>query len=453
MIFCGIDIGTTSTKAVVLDRDGEVLDETVLGAPTTGEAYWYEHFCQALDFFASRGRFRGEDIACSVTGQGGSFVFTDESFHPVGGACSWTELADEAIVRDMVDIFGESGFYRLTGWPPHGWLAACKLRQSFERKQVPPSVRHIMTAPDFVCAQLTGEPCTDITSAQITGLADFQKGRWSRDILAWAGIPEALLPPIESSLGVLKEGLHTRWGKLTLVTGSHDQYAAMEAAGLAKDTRVMLGTGAAWVINGRTSRPLFDDRRFRIHPGTDLHPGCYGFIITLWQIGAGFDRLLTRLGVTHASLAEFEDSLTDASVPQTCVKVDLDASTVEPAGDSTLSVKRYMEWSGSVVAHALGSCGLSQGLEKIVVAGGAMSSRLWPQIIADVCGLTVEAVECPQFTAYGAASHAREALLGRPEPHRFPSTAMVRTYTPRHSREYRTWYQNCQKPLLDVQDS
>jgi len=453
MVFCGIDIGTTSTKAVVLDRDGRVIDETTLAAPATGEAYWHEHFCQVLDFFASRGRLQGEEIVCSVTGQGGSFVLTDEASHPVGGACSWTELAEEAIVRDMVDMFGEAGFYRLTGWPPHGWLAACKLRQRIERKQVPESVRHVATVPDFVYAQLTGELCTDITSAQITGLADFQGRRWGRDILAWAGVSEGLLPPIEPGLGVLKEGLRTRWGKLTLVTGSHDQYAAMEAAGLVKDTSVMLGTGTAWVINGRTSRPLFDDRRFRTHPGADLHPDCSGFIVTLWQIGAGFDRLLSRLGVTHASLAGLEDSLTDADVPRTCVKVDLDTGAVEPAADAALSVRRYMEWSGSVVAHALDSCGLSQGVEKIVVAGGAMSSRLWPQIIAEVCGLTVEAVDCPPFTAYGAALHARDTLLGPLKPHRFPSTAAVRTCTPRHPREYRAWYQDCQKPMVDVQNS
>jgi len=453
MVFCGIDIGTTSTKAAVLDCDGRVIDETTLAAPATGEAYWHEHFCQVLDLFASRGRFRGEEIVCSVTGQGGSFVLTDEAFHPVGGACSWTELADEAIVRDMADTFGKSGFYRLTGWPPHGWLAACKLRQRIERKQVPESVRHVATVPDFVYAQLTGELCTDITSAQITGLADFQQRRWSSAILKWAGVPEGLLPPIESNLDILKEGLRTHWGKLTLVTGSHDQYAAMEAAGLVKDTSVMLGTGTAWVINGRTRRPLFDDRRFRIHPGTDLHPDCCGFIITLWQIGAGFDRLLNRLGVTHASLPGLEDSLTDVDVPQVCVKVDLDTGAVGPGGDAALSVRRYMEWSGSVVAHTLDDCGLRRGLEKIVVTGGAMSSRLWPQIIAEVCDLAVEAVDCPQFTAYGAALHARGALLGPMEPHRFPTTAVVRTYTARHPREYRAWYQDCQKPMLDVQNS
>jgi sugar (pentulose or hexulose) kinase len=453
MVFCGIDIGTTSTKAVVLDRDGWVVDEMALPAPAADEAYWHEHFCHVLDFFAQRGRFRGEEIACSVTGQGGSFVLTDSVFRPVGDACSWTELADDAVVRDMIDTFGESGYYHRTGWPPHGWLAACKLKQRVGPEEIGGCIRHVATVPDFVYAQLTGELCTDITSAQITGLADFQRTRWSSDILDWAGVSEALLPPIQPGLNVLREGLRTGWGKLTLVTGSHDQYAAMEAAGLVKDISVMLGTGTAWVINGRTSRPLFDERRFRIHPGTDLHPECCGFIISLWQIGAGFDKLLHRLGVTRGSLPGLEDAAVNADVPRACVKVDLDTGAVEPAGDAALSVRRYMEWSGSVVAHALDACGLGRGLKKIVVAGGAMSSRLWPHVIANICDLTVEAVECPPFTAYGAALHARAALLGPLEPHRFPSTAVVRTYTPQHPREYRAWYHDFQKPMLDAQGS
>lgn len=352
MVFCGIDIGTTRTKAVVLDRDGRVLDELSLPAPAAPQAYWRGHFCQVMDFFSSKGWFQSGEIACGVAGQGGSFVLTDEAFQPVGNACSWTELADEAVVRDMIDTFGESAYYHLTGWPPHGWLAACKLRQRVERREFAASVRHIATVPDFVYAQLTGELATDITGAQITGLADFQRRRWSGDILDWAGVSEGLLPPIRADLGVIKDGLRTSWGRLTLVTGSHDQYAAMAAAGLVRDTSVMLGTGTAWVINGRTSRPLFDDRRFQIHPGMDLHLDCCGFIITLWQIGAGFDKLLSRLGVTHASLAGLEEAAANVDAPRTDVKVDLDVGAVEPAGDAALSVRRYMEWSGSVVAHA-----------------------------------------------------------------------------------------------------
>jgi len=452
MVFCGIDIGTTGTKAVVIDRDGRVLDETSFLASDApaGAAYWYEHFCRVMDFFAARGRFVGEQIACSVTGQGGSFVLVDDAYHPVGATCSWTALADEGTVYDLVDALGETAYYRLAGWPPHGWLAACKLRQMVARGQVTVDVRYVATVPDLIYAQLTGAIATDITSAQITGLADFQRSRWSSDIAGWVGVPERLLPPIVTDLRVIAEGVSTGWGRLTLATGSHDQYAAMEAAGLETDKSVMLGTGTAWVINGRTSRPLFDDDRLLIHPGRDLHPDRYGFIVTLWQIGAGFDSLLVRLGLTKAALVQLEDALAGEGLPHGPVTVDLDTGEVKPEGDTPLAVRRYMEWAGSAVAHTLEGCGLTRGLEKIVVTGGAMQSQLWPQIIADVCNLTVEAVDCPHFTAYGAALHAREALLGPGQAHCFPSTAVVRTFTPQQPQRYRAWYEESQERLLDA---
>jgi sugar (pentulose or hexulose) kinase len=450
MVFCGVDIGTTSTKAVVLDRDGQVLDDVALAAPAgdENEVHWYEHFCRVMDHFASRGRFQGREIACSVTGQGGSFVLGDDKYRPVSPAYCWTALADQTVVRDLIDTFGETAYYRATGWPPHGWLAGCKLKQMAQSGRLPPETRWVATVPDFICSQLTGDISTDITSAQITGLADFQGSQWSREIAAWVGVRGQLLPPVVSHLGIVAEDVRTAWGKMTLVTGSHDQYAAMEAAGLERDKSVMLGTGTAWVINGRTERPLFDDKQFLIHPGQDLHADCYGFIVTLWQIGAGFDRLLNRLGVPAASLGQIDDMLVGLPTPQRAVHADVDSGMVEPAGAAPLSVRRYMEWAGSVVAHALEHCGLARGLGKIVVTGGAMQSRFWPQAIADICDLTVEAVDYPHFTAYGAARHARAAVLGPQEPYHFPSAATVRVYTPRDALPYRAWYRDFQEPML-----
>jgi sugar (pentulose or hexulose) kinase len=449
MLFCGIDIGTTSTKAVVVDGDGHVLDEVSFLAPVDAaatEAYWYHHFCRVMDSLVARGRLAGEQIACSVTGQGGSFAFLDEGYHPVGRACRWTTLADDGAVGDLIEAFGEVEYYHLTGWPPHGWLAAGKLRQMTHERQLPYEARYVVTVPDFVYAQLTGTLSTDITSAQITGLADFQHLRWSRDIVGWAGIHEEWLPPIVPGPKVIADGLRTGWGRMILVTGSHDQYAAMEAAGLERDKGVMLGTGTAWVLNGRTSRPLFDEERFLIHPGRDLHPDCYGLIVTLWQIGAGFDKLLANLGVTPVSLAQLEDTLGGEEVPQERITVALDAGEVRPASDIRLAVRRYMEWAGAEVLHTLEDGGLKPGLEKIVVAGGAMNSRFWPQVIADICNLTVEAVDYPCWTAYGAALHARAALPGSAPVPGFPDTATVRTYAPQRPERYRPWYESLQKP-------
>jgi sugar (pentulose or hexulose) kinase len=283
----------------------------------------------------------------------------------------------------------------VTGWPPHGWLAAAKLRQMVERKQVPEGACHMATVPDLIYAQFLGELRTDVTGAQITGLADFQGRRRSPAILDWIEMDESWLPSIVPGLGVLAEDIESPWGNLTLVTGSHDQYAAMEAAGL--------------------------------------------------------DKLLRHSGLTQAFLTELETAFAGMSAPEGPVRVNLDAGEVEPSGDAATSVRRYMAWAGSMVSHALEVCGLKHPLERIVATGGAMASRFWPQTIASICGLTLEAVDCASFTAYGAALHARTALLGPGRSHRFPDTATVRTYTPQRPHEYREWYCRHQKPLLDWQ--
>ncbi|HQN32894.1 MAG TPA: FGGY family carbohydrate kinase [Sedimentisphaerales bacterium] len=452
MVFCGIDIGTTSTKGIVLDERGRVVDEATLPTPmASARTYWYEHFCRIMQLFAERGQFADRSVACSVTGQGGSFVLLDAQHQPVGNVCCWTELAEDTIVQDLADAFGQTEYYHVTGWPPHGWLAAAKLRQMVERKQVPEGACHMATVPDLVYAQFLGELLTDVTSAQITGLVDFQGRRWSPAILDWIEMDESWLPSIVPGLSVLAEDIESPWGNLTLVTGSHDQYAAMEAAGLERDTCVMLGTGTAWVLDGRTSGPVFDDARFLIHPGRDVRPDCYGLIVTLWQVGAGLDKLLRHSGLTQASLTELEAAFAGMSVPEGPVRVNLDAGEVEPSGDAATSVRRYMEWAGSTVAHALEVCGLKHSLERIVATGGAMASRFWPQTISSICGLTLEAVDCASFTAYGAALHARTALLGPDRSQRFPNTATIRTYTPQRSQEYREWYCRHQRPSLDWQ--
>ena len=98
MIFCGIDIGTTNTKAVLIDSNGELIDRLGIAAGLTEAGVevvdWYEHFCDIFDYFASKGYITGNKVICSITAQGGSFVLLDEKFDPVSRSYSWTENAD-----------------------------------------------------------------------------------------------------------------------------------------------------------------------------------------------------------------------------------------------------------------------------------------------------------------------------------------------------------------------
>ncbi|MHC4122943.1 MAG: FGGY family carbohydrate kinase [Planctomycetota bacterium] len=454
MVFCGIDIGTTNTKAVLLDRDG-----TLLGSLTVTEKFdigtrektkilWYEYFSRVLDDFSAKGHFANQKVVCSVTAQGGTFVLVNNNFEPTSRAFSWTESASKDTARDLAEHFGNQYYYHTTGWQPNEWLMACKLRELTANGLISKDTRSIATVPDFVYSKVTGEVSCDITNAQITGLCDFKKAEWDAEILEWTGVEQKLLPVIVKKLKVLFEDVKSPWGKISLATSSHDQYAVMRAAALRKDESIMLGTGTAWVINGKSSNAIYNDKTFLIHPGKDLSDDGFGFIIVLGQIGAAFDKLLNKFDIDKKHLAEIESKFKVYGLPSNPVEVNLEEGVVESESEVDIAVKRYMEWSAAAVSFMLEKLKLKKKLDRIVMTGGAVKSGFWPQVIANLSNIPVEAVDFPEFTAYGAALQARAAALGDDSRNSSYKLYKSRIYEPQQTKEYQQWYNCHQKTLL-----
>jgi len=458
MYFCGIDIGTTNTKAVLIDSDGGLIDSASIVVECSGtsieQTNWYDQFSAIFDEFYSKGYFTDSKVICSITAQGGSFILLDEKFNPVSRSYSWTETAATDVVEGIKNIFGAKQYYRITGWEPDGWLPAFKLKELISKKQMSENTRFIATVPDFIYSHITGKFVTDVTNAQITGLCDFQKSCWDEEILDWVGVDESFLPKIVSRLSIVLDEVRTKWGRISFVTSSHDQYAAMQAAGLCKDMEVMLGSGTAWVINGRTSEPIFDDCNFITHPGRDLIKDCFGSIIgTGRPIGRGLDELLAKFNLTTKQLDGMEKSLNQYDFPKEKVL----AADIQEA-DPVKAVKQYMEATGSLIAFFLEkfylNCSLATSAgdpksRKIIMSGGAAVSRFWPQVIAELCGLSVEAVNFSEFTAYGAALHAKSAFEGRQSRSNLFEITKVKHYEPIHMNQYQQWYKQYQKPMFE----
>jgi sugar (pentulose or hexulose) kinase len=457
MVFCGIDIGTTNTKAVVINSEGKVLDTASIAVgpdgSNTASPVWYEHCRFILGYFAFKGLFAGTKTICSITAQGGSFVLLDEKLRPVSRAYSWTENADYRMVEGLKESLGLRRYYHITGWNPSSWLIACKLKELISERNISEKIRHVATVPDFIFSQIVGKPVTDITNAQITGLCDFKSSQWCDEILDWAGLKSEFLPPIIDKLSILFDDVKTEWGRISFTTSSHDQYAAMQAACLEKDREVMLGTGTAWVINARSVGPSFDDRFFISHPGRDLFQGCFGNIITLGivakPIGRGLDDLLERYDISKKQLARVEKDFCKRPAPEEAVT--LDSFNIETADqyDDADAVKRYMEAAASLAAFMLERFQDREKNERIIMSGGAASSHFWPQVVADVCDTVVKTVIFPEFAAYGAALHAKSAYEGKEaasDPAEFTESRM---YEPVNNNKYRSWYEQYQRPMFE----
>ena len=453
MLFCGIDIGTTNIKAVLLNGNGAVLDYVTItsgidqSCQNVHAEQWYESFSRIMDQFCARSRAGAKKIYCSVTSQGGTVVFLNKDLLPAGPPVSWVTSAHTSVVQELVDEFGEHEYYHITGWNPDSWLAACKLREMIREHKLPETTQYITSIPDYLYARLTGQLMTDVTNAQITGLADFRKSEWHQGILEWAGVDTGMLPEVVNSLKVVFDNIQTRWGNLNLVTSSHDQYAAMHAARLRKDNDLMLGTGTAWVLNTRTSSPVFDDDAFSAHPGRDVIGESFGNICTLGPIGADFDRLLKRLNVSYEQLTEIEAAFDMMTAPcRTLCKEDIMNASVDD--DSDILIKHYMEWSAAVVAYSLNNVLPGNNSGRIIMTGGTAVSKVWPRIIANVCNREVIAIDSAQFTAYGAALHAMSASGHDLDITSAPKPYSMHIFKPQINNEYHQWYESVQQNIF-----
>jgi len=85
----------------------------------------------------------------------------------------------------------------------------------------------------------------------------------------------------------------------------------------------------------------------------------------------------------------------------------------------------------------------------MAVVGGAMTSRIWPGIIADVCGIPVDAVDFQAFTAWGAASHAMIATGAKPAQMRPAIKHKSQRYEPKNTEQYESWYQQHQRHVVE----
>jgi xylulokinase len=101
----------------------------------------------------------------------------------------------------------------------------------------------------FVSFMLGAEPVIDYSLANRLLLFDLERGDWSPELLAWAGLERDKLPataPSGTVIGHLEAGLAGELGlspDLAIVTGAHDQCANAVGCGGIQEGRPMYGMG------------------------------------------------------------------------------------------------------------------------------------------------------------------------------------------------------------------
>lgn len=265
-----IDQGTTSTRAILFDKDMQLVasaqEEFPQHYPNSG---WVEH--DPSDLWATTagtcreaieraGIPASEITAIGITNQRETTIVWDRNTgQPVHNAIVWQDRRTADYCRELRDAGHEPMFSDRTGLLVDPYFSATKLKWVLDnvegvRARAENGELLFGTVDSFLIWKLTGGAvhATDATNAARTMLYDIRKGRWSRTICALFDIPMQMLPEVHdcaADFGVTRADLFGREIPICGVAGDQQAATVGQACfspGMMKST---YGTGCFALLN------------------------------------------------------------------------------------------------------------------------------------------------------------------------------------------------------------
>jgi xylulokinase len=441
--YLGIDLGTSAVKALVMDEAGRTIAKASRAYPTTApQQGWAEQ--SPADWWTATCDAAREAIAASdatirsvgLSGQLNGFVLLDRFDRPLGEAVIWLDLR---AVDDAARLSREhpEDILRLTG---NELSAICVLPKlawfSRHRPDEIARAHRIALAKDYLLLELTGTLATDPSDAGSTAMAGVGGTAWQRELVALAGVSDAMLPEIRPS-GEIAGRVSPSAAEATgippgtpVATGAGDVAALAVGCGIVEAGRVTITLGTAGhVVSQEGSLPMpRNEGLWRIPhavPGRNLWLGLImsGGLSLAWFRGvlaAGGDapdftclEALAAEAPPGANGVRFLPFLEGAATPYRLPDARgafLHLSSSHGTGDLLRAVMEGVAFNARECVEALRHGGVEP--HDIRLAEGGAQSPLWCQTMSDALGRPVSLIGERDTSAAGAAILGRAAFEG-----------------------------------------
>lgn len=454
-ILLGIDIGTSGTKTVAIDSNGQLLAQANESYPSAqpkplwseqNPEHWWNATVSTVKQVMSRANIRGDDVvAIGLSGQMHGAVFLDSNNNVIRPAILWNDQRTAVETLEMEEsVGGRSTLIQMVANPGLTGFTAPKIL--WLRKHEPKNfekTRKILLPKDDVRRRLTGEFATDVSDASGTLLLDVSKRQWCKPLLSKLDLSIDLLPRCFESdevTGALSResadllGLST---KCVVVAGAGDCPAGGIGNGVVK-------SGIVSTIVGTASIALIHSDQFALDPTGRLHTICHAMPGKWLMMGANLcgggalQWFRNELCATDFSMFQNEGSSKPSSDNGRTFYETLsgEAQNVPPgseglfflpylSGERTPHNDPYARacFLGLTLAHTRGHMvrsvmegvaynmrdsiemmeELGVPVSEIRVTGGGSHSEIWRRIQADTFGRSVHTINCEEGPAYGVA--------------------------------------------------
>ncbi len=419
--FVGIDVGTTSVKAAVIDETGQVVSRfsqsygtqrrpggIVEQEPTD----WLRLVSQALNTMDVQGV-----VAAGLTSQVNTHVFVDTDGRALVPAIVWQDGRAQSVAADLDAQVTEA--QKLHWWSapmPIDASHACS-RMAWVAQHAPDvweQTRWVLLPKDYLALHLTGRPVTDALSSiglVDTGLAYVPD---VLDLVPGARHRVAPLHGVMQSVGPISDGpLAGR----PLICGTMDAWAGLVGTGGAQEgTSIYLsGTSEIMGISSQTVVPTPGAIVFPDYDGIRLHaaPTQSGGDAKMWfahSQGLTLDQM-TRLvadtpqsGSTPLFLPQLQGErapLWDADLRAAFLGV----SRATQQGDFARAVYEGVAMAARMGLETL-QTSANVSSDVILCGGGGFRSAPWNQIRADILGAELRVLASGEPGVLGAAMMA-----------------------------------------------
>ena len=443
MYYIGIDVGTSSVKALLIDGQGKVIKSTVPEYSfQTPEPLWAE--ADPLDWWEATQTAIKELLTTvspnqiagiGLTGQMHGMVALNKEGSVLRPCIMWNDQRSHIECDEITQKLGSDEVLRITGNPVlPGFTAPKILWTQKHESELFASIDKVVLPKDFIRFKLTGQFFSDVSDASGTSLLDVGKRNWSAEMFDALGWPITWMPEVTESTEAsteISEDASRLTGLLAgtpVIAGGGDQAAQAVGCGIVEEGLVSTTLGTSGVVFAQSDE-------YRVEPSGKLHAFCHA-VPGKWHL---MGVMLSAAGSFQWYKNQFgqeEQRKEDGGGSNAYDLLTEEAETVA-AGSEGLFFLPYLSgertpypdpyargcFIGMSLRHSKKhhtravlegvSYGLNDSLSlmrdlginpnEIILSGGGSRSALWKQMLADVFSTRCTMVNALEGAAYGAA--------------------------------------------------
>jgi xylulokinase len=433
----GIDLGTSSVKALIVDTEGKVKAESSrayqFDSPHNGyaeqdaEVWWAACRDCIREALAASALPPPELKALSFSGQMHGLAALDKDRRVIRPVILHCDARSDTQVRQIRDVVAEKKLQASHYNPIYtGFLLSSLVWMKEKEPENYRRIRHGLLPKDFLKLKLCGEITTDYSDASGTLAFDVAQVRWSEQTLNALDIPGEFFPECFASdypVGTVTRAAAAETGLAEgtlVVNGGADQVMQMAGNGAVRNGQATVNIGSSGMVCFQSDRAIFN-------PALDTNIFCahqkgnwliMGAMITAglafkWISGISSGRDYRKLDGEIAKLSPGSGGLIFLPylIGERCPHMNPHLSGAFlglniNTGGAHLA-RSVMEGVTFALKQCIEVCnGLGLGFDTLIASGGGARSAVWLQMQADVYNVPLKTTLLEEQASIGAAAAA-----------------------------------------------